>query len=272
MRSFNLIRSLCCTGLAIGLLAGAAISSAQEVTTEPTQDMMMMQMMSMSGACPQDAAANMLASMLGTSAATPMMGATEDMNMQMTPAATMDMTMTMPTPMVGATEEAGGVTASGTEEAMGVKCLFGQFSGSAEVPGPGAPAARGFVFVSVDPASGNICYEEAISDITLPATATHIHVNSAGLSGDIVVPFPVAPDVNGMASGCTTTTVAGLAQAIVTNPEQYYVNVHTSDFPKGAARAQLSAWDSSMMNNIDMSTTPGMSTPMSPASTESASG
>lgn len=94
-----------------------------------------------------------------------------------------------------------------------------------------------------------------------------------------------------MASGCTTITVAGLAQAIATNPSQYYVNVHTSDFPNGAARAQLSAWDASMMSSMGMSmtpemgtgagstdmnmtTTPGtnMTTPIAPESTASASG
>jgi len=194
MRSFNLVRSVCCTGLALGLLAGVAVTSAQDVTQEPTEDMMMMQMMSMEGACPQDAAATMLANMMGM-VGTPMVGATEDMNM-------------MPTPMMGATEDMG---MTGTEEAMGVKCLFGTLSGTAEVPGPGAPSASGVVFVSIDTNSGEVCYEEAVSGITLPASATHIHVNSAGLSGDVVVPFPNAPDAEGKASGCTTITVDGLA-------------------------------------------------------------
>ncbi len=60
MRSFNLVRFACCSGLALTLLAGAALASAQDATTEPTEDMMMMQMMSMDGACPEGAAAMML--------------------------------------------------------------------------------------------------------------------------------------------------------------------------------------------------------------------
>jgi len=258
MRSFNLVRSVCCTGLALGLLAGAAMTSAQDVTQEPTEDMMMTQMMSMDGACPQDAAATMLANMTGMNGMmteTPMMGATEDMNMMMTPAATMDMSM-MPTPMMGATEDMG---MSGTEEMMGVKCLYGTFSGAAEVPGPGDMDGMGVVFVSVDPTNSEICYEEAVWGITLPAAATHIHVNSVGLKGDVVVPFPTAPDAEGKASGCTTVATEGLVGAIASNPAQYYVNVHTSDFPDGAIRAQLSAWDSSMMDSMGMgmSMTPG---------------
>jgi hypothetical protein len=272
MRSFNLVRSLCCTGLALGLLAGAAITSAQDATTEPTEDMMMTQMMSMQGACPQGEAATMLTSMMGMS--------------------TSESPIMTETPMMSTTQETSTTGTTGTEEAMGVKCLFGQFSGSAEVPGPGAPSGSGFVFVSIDPSSGQVCYEEAVSNITLPASATHIHVNSAGLSGDVVVPFPVAPDANGMAQGCATITTAGLAQAIATHPEQYYVNVHTSDFPNGAVRAQLATWDSSMMNNMSSMMTPGATmesgsgttgstgstssdmttTPMAPAATASASG
>jgi CHRD domain len=260
MRSFNFVRFACCSGLALSLLAGAALASAQDMTQEPTEDMMMPQMMSMDGACPQGEAAMMLDNAMGMSA-TPMMSATEDMSMMMTE-----------TPMMSATED---MSMMGTEEAMGVKCLYGTFSGSAEVPGPGADGGSGFVFVSIDPGSGEVCYEEAVSGITLPASATHIHVNSAGLSGDVVVPFPVAPDADGKASGCTTITTEGLAGAIASNPEQYYVNVHTSDFPGGAVRAQLSAWDSSMMGDMGMMMTPGadmMSTPMAPEATVASGG
>jgi len=237
------------------------MTSAQDVTQEPTEDMMMTQMMSMEGACPQDAAATMMMNMTGMTG-TPMMGATEDMNMSMTPAATMDMdmsitpaaTMDMNTGSTGSTDTGTGSTGTGTQEAMSVKCLFGTFSGAAEVPGPGDTDANGVAFVSIDPSSGEVCYDIAVTGITLPAMAAHIHVNSVGLSGDIVVPFPTAPDAQGMASGCTNANVEGLAMAIANNPEQYYVNVHTTDFPNGAARAQLSAWDSSMMGDMGMMT------------------
>jgi hypothetical protein len=252
MRSSTIVRLVSSAGLVLALFTGVVAASAQDATSEatPDQSQMMSQMMAMQGACPQGAAAMMMSNM-----ATPEAGATMEASSStgtgatvVTPEASMEMNM--------ATAEATtGVSTTGTQEAMmGVTCLFGQFSGLAEVPGPGAPGASGFVFVSVDPASGNICYEEDIQGITLPAKATHIHVNSAGLSGDIVVPFPTPPDASGMASGCTTTTVAGLAQAIANNPTGYYVNVHTSDFPNGAARAQLSTFDMSMMSGMMTST------------------
>jgi len=245
--------------------------------------MMMSNMMSMQGACPQGQAAMMAQNMMGTSTETPVTGSTGT-GSSTTGSATMEATSATgtgstgtssttgtATPMLGATMEATSETGlTGTEEMMGVKCLFGQFSGTAEVPGPGDTDGTGVVFVSVDPASGNICYEEAVSGITLPASATHIHVNAAGLSGDVVVPFPVAPDANGKASGCTTVTVAGLAQAIATNPEGYYVNVHTSDFPSGAVRAQLSDWSTSPMNTGMMGTMePGMTSTQDMSGTSS---
>ena len=226
MRAVRSIRVVTCIGLALALSTGIIASvSAQAATpaTTPDSGAIMQQMMTMQGACPQGMAATML----------------QNMQAGMTPEATA--AMSSATEMPAATAEA--------TETMGVTCLFGTFSGAAEVPGPGATGAMGVVFVSVDPSSGNICYEEAVTGITLPATMTHIHVNSAGVSGPIVVPFPVAPDATGKAQGCTTVKTPGLAQEIASKPAQYYVNVHTTDFPNGAARAQLSVWNSSMMNS-----------------------
>jgi len=270
MSSSKWFRIACMSAAAFALGTAAITSvSAQDATQEPTQDMTMsntiMSNMTMKdGACPQGVAATWLgqmSSMMGTAepGMTSTMEATEDMSM-MTPAATMDMS-SMAT--MEATEDMG---MTGTEEMMGVKCLVGQFSGTAEVPGPGDTDGMVFVLVSVDPSSGDICYEEAVSGITLPASATHIHVNAAGLSGDIVVPFPVAPDAEGNASGCTNANVTGLAQAIATNPAGYYVNVHTSDFPSGAVRAQLMSWDDAMtmMQSAGMDTSGMMTGTMEP--------
>jgi hypothetical protein len=53
----------------------------------------------------------------------------------------------------------------------------------------------------------------------------------------VVVPL-TPPDASGVSSECAEVS-RELAKAIMKNPENYYVNVHTSDFSDGALRGQL---------------------------------
>jgi hypothetical protein len=109
-------------------------------------------------------------------------------------------------------------------------------TGAEEVPGPGDPDGTGTASITINRGLGEVCWEIAVEDITLPATGAHIHVVPPD-PGPIVVPLS-NPDATGMSSGCTTIDRA-LAKAITKDPASYYVNVHTSDFPGGAIRAQL---------------------------------
>jgi hypothetical protein len=45
----------------------------------------------------------------------------------------------------------------------------------------------------------------------------------------------------GLATGCARNQARPLLRDIKRNPDQYYVNVHNSDFPGGAVRGQLEA-------------------------------
>jgi len=117
--------------------------------------------------------------------------------------------------------------------------LGAQLAGANEVPGPGDPDGTGTAAVTIDMANSQVCYTLAVQNITLPATAAHIHRGEVGVKGPVVVPLDLVPDASGNATSCVKADSA-LLNEIATNPAGFYVNVHTSDFPDGAERGQLS--------------------------------
>lgn len=198
------------------IVGGFTPAAAQDPLPEAT-DVFTSDMMRMSSSCPQNVVSTLvdhLAVMRLDATDEPMDSAAEE------------------TPMMDATDEAMMVTAEPL-------CVIGAFSGDAEVPGPGADDAFGLAFVTFDRTTGEVCYEVAVANIELPAQAMHIHIGETDESGGVVIPFPTAPDEQGRAVGCTTADDVTVLEDIAANPEGYYVNVHTSDFPEGAARAQL---------------------------------
>jgi CHRD domain len=83
------------------------------------------------------------------------------------------------------------------------------------------------------------CFATRWTNISAPV-AHHIHVGAAGVNGAIQVPFfgtAVPATINSIA-GCVTAD-ATLLRTIVARPTRFYVNLHTADFPAGAARGQL---------------------------------
>ena len=110
-------------------------------------------------------------------------------------------------------------------------------TGAAERPGPGDPDGSGTAVITINRGLGEVCWELEVTGITLPSIAAHIHIAPVTDPGPVVIPL-TAPDATGTSSGCTTVDMA-LAKAIAKNPAAYYVNVHTTDFPAGALRAQL---------------------------------
>lgn len=112
-----------------------------------------------------------------------------------------------------------------------------RLTGAVEVP-VGDPDGSGLSTVIVHPATGRLCFAIVVNDIVLPAIGAHIHVGPAGVAGPVVVPL-TPPDATGTSAGCMGGVDQTLLRAIKRNPRQYYVNVHTTDFPAGAVRGQL---------------------------------
>jgi hypothetical protein len=116
-------------------------------------------------------------------------------------------------------------------------------TGAAEVPGSGDADAFGAAEIKVNVKKEKVCFTLVVLDLTLPTAAAHIHEGEAGVAGDIVVtleaPAEIAGSGVGLATGCVGNQPRPLLRDIKNNPDQYYVNVHTSDFPDGAVRGQL---------------------------------
>src|SRR5688572_6610196 len=149
------------------------------------------------------------------------------------------------TPMHGYLTRLGTVAAAvaltlvlATSALAGGRPLIATLSGANEVPGPGDPDGTGAARITLNQGQGTVCWSIHVEDITLPAAAAHIHRGPAGVAGPVVVGLS-APDANGDSSGCATDVDQALIKEIRKSPSQFYVNVHTSDFPTGAVRGQL---------------------------------
>lgn len=116
----------------------------------------------------------------------------------------------------------------------------------------GDPNGTGEVYVfGIDGDPTTLCYVLTVDRIER-ATAAHIHEAGAGENGDVVVNLAAPGDGNAadcltegevLPSGAQAFPGDVTAQEILTNPEEYYVNVHNGEYPGGALRGQLAFQD-----------------------------
>jgi hypothetical protein len=117
------------------------------------------------------------------------------------------------------------------------RVLTATLTGDAEVP-PVDVDGTGLIRVTIDRAKHLFCYELVASDITI--VAGHIHEAAAGSNGAVVVDLnPIGQALDETSSGCTLEVGKGILRRIKTNPEGFYVNLHTADNPGGEIRGQL---------------------------------
>jgi hypothetical protein len=114
-------------------------------------------------------------------------------------------------------------------------------TGAAEVPGPGDADATGTASIALNQGQGEVCFDLSWAGIDGTVVAAHIHAAPAGVAGPVVVPLFVGVALAGTdsASGCVSGVSEELIKAIRQGPASYYVNVHSTVFPAGAARGQL---------------------------------
>jgi CHRD domain len=110
----------------------------------------------------------------------------------------------------------------------------------------GDPDGRGKAEFIFDTEQGTVCYEIEVEGIAAPVEpgpgvgSAHIHVlPTGGIAVNLQADFQPDNSDEFKASGCVQVASA-LLQAILANPEQYYVNIHNADFPGGALAGLLS--------------------------------
>lgn len=127
------------------------------------------------------------------------------------------------------------------------RVLTAALSGANEVPA-GDPNGTGAGVVAIRASRGELCFRFDVQRVSTVVGA-HLHEAPAGTNGKIVVPLyanpmapsPGAPDVAKQSvASCLRGLDEDLLKEIRKNPADYYFNVHTTAFPGGAVRAQLS--------------------------------
>ena len=121
--------------------------------------------------------------------------------------------------------------------------LHTEMDGASEVPGPGDSDGTGVARLRVNVRAQRVCYAISVQNITLPASAAHIHRGAVGISGPPKItlnnPTEVGTSGIGLSFGCEGDVRKALLRRIRANPARFYVNVHNADFPDGAVRGQL---------------------------------
>lgn len=120
--------------------------------------------------------------------------------------------------------------------AAGGRPLSADLSSANEVP-PSGTGAIGTANVTLNQGQGEVCVEIESQDLAGSVLAGHIHVGPAGSNGGVVVNLGVN---SASFSDCIDGIDKDLIKAIRQQPENYYINVHTTAVGSGEIRGQLS--------------------------------
>ncbi|MFI7143138.1 CHRD domain-containing protein [Streptomyces massasporeus] len=100
--------------------------------------------------------------------------------------------------------------------------------------------ADGRAITFLQPKNTTVGFAMAWMNIAAP-TLGHIHAGSFGKNGDVAFPLFATPIPSGVFA--VSGTLPGQDEAVVEkvrrSPEEFYVNMHTAEFPDGAVRGQL---------------------------------
>jgi len=145
---------------------------------------------------------------------------------------------------------------AGAASAQNSVILRATLNGGEETPAAVLSGAVATAEVAVDSVNQEIAVQMRVFNLPSGSTASHIHIAPRGVTGPVVIDFPIGRGVTGdftlnfrVHDGAAfharpeigINTFADALQAIVGG--QAYVNIHTTTFPGGEIRGQLSIAD-----------------------------
>ena len=107
--------------------------------------------------------------------------------------------------------------------------------------GVGDPDGHGIATITIDSETDFLTWSVDFHNLGA-VTAAHIHTGAAGHNGPVLIPFNLPSGLVG--DGNFSGSLGWFPHAwdaISSAPSDFYVNVHTSEFPAGAIRGQLVA-------------------------------
>src|SRR3990172_8004760 len=86
--------------------------------------------------------------------------------------------------------------------------------------------------------SGFFSYTVEVTGLTVAPFGAHLHPAPRNVAGPVAVPLGTPSGATGSSAGCITAAEGGAMTpaelaAIVADPTDFYVNVHTTTFPGG---------------------------------------
>ena len=117
----------------------------------------------------------------------------------------------------------------------GGRPLSADLSAANEVPPP-VSSASGVAQVTLNQGQGEVCVDIQSSGYVGTVVAGHIHAAPAGVNGSIVVDLLVTSPNHTICVDVDKDLIKDIRQ----NPEQFYINIHSTFAPGGEVRGQLS--------------------------------
>lgn len=111
-------------------------------------------------------------------------------------------------------------------------------SGTEVVPPPGDADGTGTAQLILYPAKEKFCYRLKVSDVG-DVTAAHLHKGRAGENGPVV--RNLIPPKEGYSRECVKRYGKRAVRQIANNLSNYYVDIHTTEYPDGAVRGQFAS-------------------------------